>query len=100
MDWIGKPGGKPRPLRINIRIPAERRKLLYQTKRLRDMKEYEKVYISPDLTRLQQEEDKHLRDKVKEFKQQGLSNVKIVRGQVVSETDGRKEILFPLGEPQ
>jgi len=33
---------------------------------------FDKVYISPDLTRMQQEEDRKLRDMVKEYRKQGM----------------------------
>ena len=44
---------------------------------------FEKIYISPDLTRKQQEKDKKLRDMVKEYRVQGMTGVKIVRGKIV-----------------
>lgn len=40
------------------------------------------------LTKMQQEEDKKLRDKVKEFRDKGKKNVRITRGEIVSEENG------------
>lgn len=45
---------------------------------------------------MQQEEDKKLRDKVKEFRDKGKKNVRITRGEIVSEENGISEVLFTL----
>ena len=58
--------------------------------------------MAPDLTRLQQEEDKKLRDKLKEFREEGSkkgnerTSVKIIRGEIVREVNGGREVLFSL----
>jgi hypothetical protein len=38
-----------------------------------------KIYLAPDLTRMQQEEDKKLRDKLKELRNNGSKNMKITK---------------------
>ena len=62
--------------------------------KLKNDTKFAKVYICPDLTRKQQEYDKTLRDKVKEFKGKGMLSIKIVRGKVVREGASGTEVLF------
>jgi len=58
---VGKlDGAKIRPVRICIEDADIRRKLLKKASSLKNNKEYEKIYVSPDLTTKQQEEDKKL----------------------------------------
>jgi hypothetical protein len=63
-----------------------------------------RIYVAPDLTRIQQEEDKKLRDKLKEVRGEGKrsenerKNVKIVRGEIVREENGVREVLFSLAK--
>src|SRR5277367_6584564 len=80
---IGKTGDKCRPLRIEFEEPVYKRGILKKANTLKQESKYERIYICPDLTRKQQEEDKTLRDKVKEFRNQGMVGVKINRGCVV-----------------
>lgn len=98
---IGKEGAKARPVRICIEIAEDKRNILKKARALKGDKQFEKVYICPDLTRKQQEEDKTLRDKVKQFKGRGVIGVKISRGQVIREDasiEGGREVLFELGK--
>jgi hypothetical protein len=71
--------------------------LLKVCSELRKHKEYERVFVTPDLTRKQQEADKVLRGKLKEFKEKGETNLKIKKGKVVKNLIGREDIvLYPL----
>jgi len=66
---VGKvDGAKIRPVRICIEDADIRRKILKKANSLKDNKKFEKIYIyiSPDLTKKQQEEDKKLREIVKD----------------------------------
>jgi hypothetical protein len=45
----------------------------------------ERIFIVPDRTRIQQDEDKKLREEVKRLRLAGGVRVRIVRGTVVSE---------------
>lgn len=65
---IGNKGDIPRPIRIRIEDIGQRRKLLRGAKGLKNIEGMSKVYISPDLTILQQAEDKDLRNKVAKLK--------------------------------
>ena len=48
----------------------------------------------PDLTRKQQEEDKQLRDKLKEFRGNGMEGIKISKGCIVKEEGSDREVLL------
>ena len=57
---------------------------------------FEEIFVVPDLTKLQQEEDKKLRDKLKEIRESGRKQAKIEKGEIVEEVEGKKEVLFSL----
>jgi len=62
---------------------------------LKDTIGFENIYVCPDLTRNQQEDDKNVRDQVRDFRgKEGHERVKIVRGQVVGYADGKEEVLY------
>ena len=79
---IGKMGSKPRPVRIRVQDVGHRRKLLARAKELRNKEGLQKIFIVPDQTRMQQEADKVLRDKVKLLRRDGVE-ARIVKGEVV-----------------
>lgn len=86
-------GSKGRPLRIQLDDVDHKRRLLSRGKKLKDTGEgFKKVYLAPDLTKLQQEEDK----KLKEFRNAGKLNVKIAKGEIVSFENVVTEVLFTL----
>lgn len=89
----GVEGKKIRPLRICVEDVGHRRLLLSRGKNLKST-EYNKVYIVPDLTRLQQGEDKQLRDKLKEIRESGKANARIIRGEIAAEEEGIRMVLF------
>ncbi len=92
---IGKINEKSaRPVRVEVESPEERRLLLKKAITLKNNKKYEKIYVVPDLTRKQQEEDKQLRDKLKEYRRQGMQGIKISRGCIVKEEGSGREVLF------
>jgi len=80
---IGKKGEKPRPVRVRLSEMQDKRRILVRAKTLKQKTGYEKIYIVPDLTRMQQDEDKKLRDEVRVRKNAGGVNVRIVGGRVV-----------------
>jgi hypothetical protein len=59
---VGKKGDKPRPLRIKVEDSRSRRRILISAKNLKDMKGKENIYIVPDLTKMQQKEDREIRE--------------------------------------
>ena len=59
---VGKKGDNPRPLRIKVEDSRSRKRILISAKKLKDMKGKENIYIVPDLTKMQQKEDKEIRE--------------------------------------
>ena len=56
---------------------------------------YEKVYLQPDLTAKQQEEDKKLRDELKRLKATGETDIKIKAGKIIkNEEGGQVKVLY------
>jgi hypothetical protein len=86
---VGKKGDKPRPIRIKVEDGQMRKKILTYSKRLKDTAGKESIYISPDLTRQQQEEDRKLREEVKLRRTRGESNVRISGGAVIGGKDDK-----------
>ena len=86
--------GKPRPVRIVIENQMVRRNILLKAKRLKERSDTKDVYIVPDLTRAQQGEDKKLRDKLKELRKNGQTNLKIQKGEIVHYDNGEKIVVY------
>ena len=59
---VGKKADKPRPLRIKVEDSRSRRRILVSANKLKGMKGKENIYIVPDLTKMQQKEDKEIRE--------------------------------------
>ena len=77
---VGKKGTREtaiRPIRIKIETIENKGKILKKARNLKEIEEFKRVYIVPDMTRKQQEEDKTLRDKVKEFRANGMEGVRM-----------------------
>ena len=91
---IGKVGTRSRPIRIEIDDHVYRRSLLRKASSLKDNKNFENIFLVPDLTRKQQEEDKMLRDKLKEYRNGGVDGVKINRGCIVRMDGNNRVVLF------
>jgi hypothetical protein len=86
---------KPRPLRVCIEDVSDRRRLLSRAKNLKSS-DHKLIYVAPDLTRVQQEEDRKLREKLKEIRLAGKKYVKISKGEIVQEEGGQKVVLYSL----
>jgi hypothetical protein len=80
---IGKKGTVARPVRIRVEDQGHRRKLLSRAKDLKGKEGLQRIYIVPDLTRMQQQEDKVLRDEVKRLRTSGENGARIEKGVVV-----------------
>jgi phosphopantetheine adenylyltransferase len=86
---------KVRPIRVKITSLEGRSEILKRAKNLRESEDFKGVYISPDLTRQQQLQDKELRDKLKQYRQDGETGVKIRNGKIIKvREDGAPVILF------
>lgn len=82
---VGKKGVRSRPIRVKVENSQHRRRILTCAKKLKDIAGKENIYIAPDLTRQQQEEDKTLREEVRLRRTKGEVGVKISRGEVIAE---------------
>lgn len=85
---------KIRMVRIVCDDQETRRKLLMGSNKLRVMEGFERVYLSPDLTREQQAQDKILRDKLKELRVTH-KDAKINNGEIIILEGGNRKILYP-----
>jgi len=63
--------GKTRPIRLAMANQDSRIEILQARPGLRKHEEYQKVFVTPDLTRKQQRNDKLLRDKLNDFREGG-----------------------------
>lgn len=88
--------GKNRPIKIAISTLELRSELLKNATKLKNTN-FNKCYIVPDLTPRQQMEDKKLRDKLKEIREQEGKEavIKIKKGKIIKNLNGREVILFP-----
>ena len=75
---------KPRPLLVNLSDSSSRRYLLQNSKILRGNPEYNKVYISPDLSPKEREANKKLHMELRQHRQGGETNLIIRKGKIVS----------------
>jgi len=96
VERIGKQGDKARHVKVTIEDNYARRKILAAAKNLKEKSVTKKVFIVPDLTRLQQENDKKLRDKIRELRTEGVQNIKIQKGQIIKAEGIEKEVLFSI----
>ena len=78
---------KVRPTRIKVKTLEGRSEILKRAKNLKHGS-FKRVYISPDLTRRQQEVDKDLRQKLKSFREGSEPNAKIRGGKIVKKKLG------------
>ena len=84
---IGKSGGnRPRPVRIKVEEMGAKRLILMKAKGLKEVRGKESVYIVPDLTKVQQEEDWKLRSEIRRRREAGEIRVRVVKGEVVGES--------------
>ena len=94
VERLGKKGDKVRHIRVTIEDQYTRRKILAKAKNLKEKSATKKLFIVPDLTRLQQENDKKLRDKLRTLKAEGIQNVKIQKGEIIKIDGNEREVLF------
>ena len=73
------------------------RPILKGSNKLRGVPGFERTYISPDLTKNQQELDKALRDKLKTIRIQH-KEAKISNGEVIIVEHGIRTVLYPRQE--
>jgi hypothetical protein len=72
-----------------------KKEILARAKLLKEVEKFKKMFISPDLTRKQQEKDKELRRQLKLICETGVMGARIKNGKVIkNETGGRDIVLF------
>ena len=87
--------GKPRPLRVVVKTLDGRKEILARAKNLKDNDKFKRMFISPDLTRKQQEADRDLRNNLKRIREEGETEAKIKFGRIVKNMrGGREEVLY------
>lgn len=92
-----KKDDKVRPIRLVVKTLEGKIEIIKRAKQLKDSEEFKKIFVSPDLTRKQQLEDKELRDKLKSFRQDDHSGARIIikGGKIIMEKeDGQRNVLF------
>jgi len=80
---IGKLDEKrPRPIRLVIKSMDGKKQILARAKDLKEVEEYKRMFISPDLTRKQQAADKVLRTQLNSITQQLRQQRKLNMGRL------------------
>ncbi len=76
---------KPRLLKIRLRSPKVKRKILNKAKELKEseIEHIKKIFITPDLTPAERDENKKLRNELQRRKDAGESGLGIRRGKIV-----------------
>jgi hypothetical protein len=97
MGRIGKRGNGTRPVRVKVDDQSHRRKILGRAKDLKTMEGMDKIFIVPDLTRVQQLEDKKLREEVKRLRASGERGARIEKGVVVVRSERSESVAGPSG---
>lgn len=85
---------KPRPLKVILKKVDSRKEILMRAKELKDTADFSRVFLTPDLTRKQQEKDKELRNQLKRFRDGGESTARIKYGKVVKNGEGGREVVL------
>jgi hypothetical protein len=87
--------GRVRPLRVMLKRLERKKEILARAKLLKEVEKFKKMFISPDLTRKQQEKDKELRRQLKLIRETGVMGARIKNGKMIkNETRGREIVLF------
>src|SRR2546425_2484360 len=89
------PGAKPRIVRVVCEDSETKRKFLKESNRLKSMEGFANKYVAMDLTKVQQVQDKNLREKLKEFRVRD-KDARINNGEIVLFADGDRKVLYSL----
>jgi hypothetical protein len=85
---------KSRPLRMVVKSLDGKKEILSRAKELKNVEQFKKMFISPDLTRKQQRVDKELRTELKKFREQGEDTAKIRYGKIIKNVSGKEIVLY------
>ena len=86
-----KEQGKNRPTKIILNDKGLRSRILKRAKVLKDVADVERVYVGPDLTKMQRTEQKELRKELLARREKGETDIFIRRGKIVQAKDRAKE---------
>jgi hypothetical protein len=86
-------GGKTRLVRVVCEDLETRRSFLKGANKLKLVSGYERIYVSSDLTKEQQVEDKKLRDKLKEIRIHH-KEAKINNNEIIKWENGNRVVLY------
>lgn len=75
--------GKNRVTKVTLKSSQLKRNVLRKTRSLKDIEEYDDVFVGPDLTDMQRKEQYVLRKELKARKDKGERNIFISRGKIV-----------------
>jgi hypothetical protein len=78
--------GRVRPLRVMLKRLEGKKEILATAKLLKEVEKFKKMFISPDLTRKQQEKDKELRRQLKLIRETGVMGARIKNEKVIKKT--------------
>ena len=99
VKYLGRVGklvsGKVRVVRVECEDNETKRNLLKGAIKLKTESGFDRIYISPDLTKSQQLQDKTLRDKLKELRIT-CKEAKINNGEIIVMESRTRKILFSL----
>ena len=74
---------KSRAVHITLRRLDCRKEILIRAKTMKENEKFKRIFISPNLTRKQQDADRELKRQLKEFREKGEAGAKVKSGKVV-----------------
>lgn len=91
---IGRLSERPRPIRLKLKSNEGRKEILARARELKNVENYKRWYISPDLTKRQQVKDKRLRGQLRTIREEGEQFAVIKNGRIVKRLVGGQEIVL------
>ena len=80
--------GRPRLMKVQLSNLNQKRRMLSNAKKLRaNSSTFQKVYVTPDLSLNERQENKRLRDELLQRKKDGEKDLMIRRGKIVRKVD-------------
>ena len=81
-----KTEGKPRLLIVTLDDLDTKHEILRHARELRETQKYDNIYISPDLTKLEREQGKRMREELSRRRMAGEPDLVIWRGKIIKKT--------------
>ena len=86
--------GKVRPVRLLLKKLDSKKEILSRAKQLKMNESFKRMFISPDLTRRQQEFDRDLRVQLKRIREEGENEARIKSGKIIKNMRGGEELVL------